>query len=438
LKLSVIIVNYNVRPFLEQCLYSLRAALQEIDAEVWVVDNSSNDDSVSFLQPVFPEIKWILNTKNLGFSKANNQALEKATGEFILFLNPDTLLPEDCLKKCIAFMHTREDAGALGIKMLDGSGKYLPESKRGYPGLLTSFCKIAGLHHIFPNSKIFARYYLGHLPPEKNHPVEVLAGAFMLMRKKVLDVTGGFDERFFMYGEDIDLSFRLNHTPIEKSTGFWKTWYFADSSIIHFKGESTKKGSLNYVLLFYKAMIQFVQKHYASGPWAGLFKLFIYSAIAFRALASGIVRVASLLAGLILFLLKVPGRLMNSQKGKHYIDYTTLPHCRVIGSQEDFNRIKAILANHQDPYLLSADSLIEPGDDFIGNLHKKMARMNQSANEVVVFCPSPAFGLQKILSMVNPAAGIWYAFHYPGSNSIIGSNDKNKGGEMYTDISPKE
>jgi O-antigen biosynthesis protein len=285
LQLSVIIVNYNVRAFLEQCLYSLRHALQGIEAEVWVVDNASNDGSVGYLQPLFPGVQWILNEENEGFSKANNRALAKCSGAFVLFLNPDTLLPEDCIEKCLRFMYEQKDAGALGIKMLDGNGKFLPESKRAFPGPLISFYKLIGLTALFPKSKIFARYYLGHLSIEKNHAVDVLAGAFMLLRKEVLDSTGGFDERFFMYGEDIDLSYRVYKTPLPDGTGHWNNYYFTESPIIHFKGESTKKGSLNYVLLFYKAMVQFVKKHYASGR-AGIFIAFIYIAIAARAFIS--------------------------------------------------------------------------------------------------------------------------------------------------------
>ncbi len=419
-----------MRPFLEQCLHSLEAALKGIEAEAWVVDNASNDDSISCLQPAFPWVKWILNSKNLGFSKANNQALAKACGEFILFLNPDTLVPEDCLQKCIAFMQQQPTAGALGIKMLDGSGKYLPESKRGYPGVLTSFFKITGLHHIFPTSGLFARYYLGHLSPDKNHPVEVLAGAFMLVRKQVLDVTGGFDERFFMYGEDIDLSFRINHAPLENAKGFWKTWYFSEASIIHFKGESTKKGSLNYVLLFYKAMIQFVQKHHESGP-AGFFRLFIYTAIAFRALVSGLSRLTGFLAGILILLFKTPGRVWNSQKRRHYIDFANLPGCNVIGTSEDFNRVKSILTQNKEPYMLKEDSLQEPNKASLEKISGKISPAQKNGKQVAIFCPGPSLGLHEIISNLKPSKTLSYSFHYPGSKSIIGSNDKNKAGETF-------
>jgi O-antigen biosynthesis protein len=285
LQLSVIIVNYNVKAFLEQCLYSLRYALTGIEAEIWVVDNASSDGSVSSLKPLFPEVKWIENKENLGFGRANNQALAPCTGAFVLFLNPDTLVPENCLHQCLSFMRENKDAGALGIRMVDGSGRYLPESKRAFPGPLTSFFKLVGLTALLPKNKIFGRYYLGHLNPLENHPIDVMAGAFMLIRKEVLDITGGFDEQFFMYGEDIDLSYRIKQSKRESGDKPWQNYYFADSAIIHFKGESTKKGSLNYVLMFYKAMVQFVRKHYASSR-ASIFIFFIYLAIMGRALVA--------------------------------------------------------------------------------------------------------------------------------------------------------
>ena len=272
-----------MRHFLEQCLYSLRQALQGIDAEVWVVDNASTDGSVDHLRPHFPEVKWVVNEKNEGFARANNKALIMSSGDHVLFLNPDTLLPEECLGKCLLFMQQVPEAGALGIRMVDGSGRFLPESKRAFPGPITSLYKLFGLSALFPRSKTFSRYYLGHLSPKKNHAVDVLAGAFMLVRREVLELTGGFDERFFMYGEDIDLSYRISRTPLPSGNGYWKNYYFSDASIIHFKGESTKKGTLNYVLLFYKAMVQFVRKHYSRGR-AGLFLGLLYLAIGARAI----------------------------------------------------------------------------------------------------------------------------------------------------------
>jgi O-antigen biosynthesis protein len=278
--ISVIIVNYNVKHFLEQCLFSVQAALTNVTGEVLVIDNNSTDNSIEYLQPKFPAVRFMANAENIGFGKACNQGLHVAKGKYILFLNPDTIVPEDCFEKCIQFLEPLPHAGALGIRMVDGSGKFLKESKRSFPGPLTSLYKLFGLARIFPNSKIFSRYHLGHLDEKKTHEIDVLAGAFLLVKKEVLDKTKGFDETFFMYGEDVDLSYRIQKAG-------YKNFYFSDSSIIHFKGESTKKGSMNYVRMFYTAMSIFVKKHYG-GSKAGVFNLLIHVAIWFRAILSAI------------------------------------------------------------------------------------------------------------------------------------------------------
>lgn len=275
MKLSIVIVNYNVRYFLEQCLRSVAKALEGIEAEVFVVDNNSQDSSVEMVRNLFPWVHLIENTDNPGFSKANNQAIRQAQGEYILLLNPDTVVEEHTFHKSLEFMAQHPDAGGLGIKMIDGKGNYLPESKRGLPTPWVAFNKIFGLSALFPRSKRFARYYLGHLSPDENQEVEVLAGAYMLMPKKVLDKVGLLDEDFFMYGEDIDLSYRI-------TKGGYKNYYLADSTIIHYKGESTKKGSLNYVRVFYKAMVIFTEKHFSS-RFAQFYALFINLAIYLRA-----------------------------------------------------------------------------------------------------------------------------------------------------------
>ncbi len=275
MRLSVVIVNYNVRHFLEQALGSVRRALQGIDGEVWVVDNNSADDSVRMVRERFPEVKLITNTDNPGFAVANNQAIRQCTGAYVLLLNPDTLVEEDTFRKCLIFMDEHPEAGALGCKLLDGSGKFLPESKRGFPTPWVAFCKTFGLSTLFPRSPLFNRYHLGHLLENETNEVDVLAGCFMFMRKTALDKSGLLDEAFFMYGEDIDLSYRI------QQSGF-KNYYFPETKIIHYKGESTKKGTLNYVRTFYQAMIIFARKHF-SGPRAGLFVLMLQAAIWFRA-----------------------------------------------------------------------------------------------------------------------------------------------------------
>ncbi len=275
MKLSIVIVNYNVKFFLEQCLQSVYNALHDIPAEVFVVDNASVDDSMQMVAEKFPGAIRLENKKNLGFSKANNQAIRLSKGEYVLLLNPDTVVEENTFREVIAFMEAHPEAGGLGVKMIDGKGNYLPESKRGLPTPLVAFYKMFGLTKLFPRSRRFARYYLGHLPESETHEVEILAGAFMLMRKEALDKAGLLDEDFFMYGEDIDLSYRL------LKAGF-KNYYFAGTSIIHYKGESTKKGSLNYVYVFYQAMVIFAQKHF-SQSYARFFGWFIHTAIYLRA-----------------------------------------------------------------------------------------------------------------------------------------------------------
>jgi GT2 family glycosyltransferase len=273
--LSVIIVNYNVKYFLEQALLSVRNASQRIKTEVFVVDNNSVDDSVAMVKEKFPEVILIANKDNVGFSKANNQAIRQSTGDYVLLLNPDTVVEEDTFEKCMQFMDSHPDAGGLGVKMIDGSGKFLPESKRGFPSPFVAFCKTFGLSSIFPKSKLFNRYHLGFLDKDETNEVDILAGAFMLMRKSTLDKVGLLDETFFLYGEDIDLSYRITQ-------GGYKNYYFPETTIIHYKGESTKKGSLNYVKVFYNAMIIFANKHF-QGQSARLFTLMLRMAIYFRA-----------------------------------------------------------------------------------------------------------------------------------------------------------
>lgn len=275
MKLSIIIVNYNVKYFLEQALLSVRNAIRHIDAEIFVVDNNSVDDSCRMVAQKFPSVKLIQNKSNPGFSIANNQAIQQSKGEYVLLLNPDTVVEEDTFEKCITFMNTHLDVGGLGVKMIDGSGRFLPESKRGFPSPFVAFCKTFGLSRLFPKSRIFGRYHLGFLDKNQTQEVDVLAGAFMMLRKSVLDEIGLLDESFFMYGEDIDLSYRI-------AKAGYKNYYFADTTIIHYKGESTKKGSLNYVKVFYNAMIIFARKHFV-GEKAKLFILMLHAAIYFRA-----------------------------------------------------------------------------------------------------------------------------------------------------------
>lgn len=287
-RLAVIIVNYNVEYFLRQCLHSVFQACKNIDAEIWVVDNNSVDGSVAMVRDSFPETRLIENRENVGFSKANNQAIRESNSEYVLLLNPDTVVEEDTFEKVIGFMDDHPDAGGLGVKMIDGKGRFLPESKRGVPTPAVAFYKIFGLSALFPKSKIFGQYHLGYLSNDEVHEVDILSGAFMLMRREALDKTGLLDEAFFMYGEDIDLSWRLVKAG-------YSNYYFPHTRIIHYKGESTKKGSLNYVKVFYKAMVIFAEKHFSqrnARAFGQLINLAIYLRASLAVLNRGIKKAA--------------------------------------------------------------------------------------------------------------------------------------------------
>lgn len=276
MKLSVVIVNYNVKHFLEQCLNSVIESAKHCETEIFVVDNNSVDGSAAMVKLKFPQVKLIENKVNYGFSYANNQAIKESKSEYILLLNPDTVIEEKTLKVVCDFMDSHLDAGGLGVKMIDGKGRFLPESKRGLPTPKVAFYKIFGLSKLFKNSAKFGQYHLSYLDKDKTHVVDVLSGAFMLLRKECLDKIGILDETFFMYGEDIDLSYRI-------TLGAYKNYYYPETTIIHYKGESTKKGSVNYVLVFYNAMIIFAKKHFSKKN-AGYFVALIKLAIYFRAI----------------------------------------------------------------------------------------------------------------------------------------------------------
>lgn len=275
MQLSIVIVSYNVRHFLEQCLLSVARATRGMETETWVVDNNSADGSVEMVRSRFPWVRLIANADNPGFATANNQALQMAKGKYVLLLNPDTLVSEDTFRQCHAFSEAHADLGGLGVMMIDGSGRFLPESKRGLPTPWVAFTKAFGLARLFPASRRFGRYHQGYLSAVETHVVDVLSGAFMWMRKAALDKVGLLDEAFFMYGEDIDLSYRL-------TLGGYRNYYFPGTSIIHYKGESTKRGSLNYVRVFYQAMVVFAHKHFV-GSQGKLLVFMMQMAIYLRA-----------------------------------------------------------------------------------------------------------------------------------------------------------
>jgi len=272
MKLSVIIVNYNVELYLQQCLLSVFQS-KNIDFEVFVVDNDSSDNSCRMVKEKFPLVKLIENKCNVGFAKANNQALVLAQGEYMLLLNPDTVVAEDTFENVCRFMDENPKAGGLGVKMLDGYGNFLPESKRGFPSPFVSFCKIFGLNGLFPKSKLFGKYHVRYFDENRLHTVDILAGAFMLIRTETLKKTGLLDEAFFMYGEDIDMSYRI-------ALAGYKNYYLPER-IIHYKGESTQKDTLKYVKVFYESMLIFFKKYYKKSSF--LFTISIKFAIFFLA-----------------------------------------------------------------------------------------------------------------------------------------------------------
>jgi N-acetylglucosaminyl-diphospho-decaprenol L-rhamnosyltransferase len=372
--LSVIIVNYNVKYFLEQCLCSVRKAIEKIEGEVLVIDNNSSDGSIAYLEPKFPGVKFIVNKENEGFGKANNKAFSLAKGKYILFLNPDTIVAEDSFEICISFFGSNKNAGALGVKMIDGKGIYLKESKRGFPSIWTAFCKLSGLTALFPHSKVFSKYYLGNLSEKENQVIDVVSGAYFFVRKETLAKTGGFDDQFFMYAEDIDLSYQI------QQLGFLN-YYLAETTIIHFKGESTTK-DIRYVRLFYKAMKQFVKKH--SGRSA-LYSVMIEVAIWLRA---GITLSGNLFAV----------KHINNKQEKYFL----------LGDAVSTERLK---------------------NEFL-KTKKEISDTEQNTDEII-FCEGKDLSFKQIIDSIEKKSSTRnFKIHSSNSFSIVGSDSKNRSGEI--------
>lgn len=273
MQLSVIILNYNVRFFLEQCVASVQEGLSNIEGEIIVVDNDSSDDSCEMIESRFPNVKLIKNNSNLGFPKGNNIGVAQAKGDYICILNPDTVVAEDTFQKILAFAEKQENLGIVGCKLIDGSGNFLPESKRGIPTPFVALTKIFGLYKLFPSWELFNRYYAQHLSENETGKVGILVGAFMIMKRNLYNEIGGFDENCFMYSDDIDLSFMVSKSGKNN-------YYFHETSVIHYKGESTVKDGL-YMKRFREAMQFFYKKHYNS---SSLFDFFMKMGTLFFAL----------------------------------------------------------------------------------------------------------------------------------------------------------
>lgn len=254
MQLSVIILNYNVRYFLEQCVLSVQEAITTLNAEIIVVDNNSTDDSCLMMQKRFPSVKMIQNNENFGFPKGNNIGVSEAKGKYICILNPDTVVAEDTFTKILAFAEEQKNPGIIGCKLIDGTGKFLPESKRGIPTPWVAFTKVFGMYKVFPKWKLFNQYYAQHINQDKTGKVEILVGAFMFMERDLYLELGGFDEKCFMYADDIDLSYRV----LQKQKS---NYYFHETTVLHYKGESTIKDE-KYMNRFQEAMNFFYQKHF--------------------------------------------------------------------------------------------------------------------------------------------------------------------------------
>jgi len=264
-KISIVIVSYNVCQLLDECLQSVERALQGIDGDIFVVDNHSTDDTMAVLPQRHPQVHFIANKDNVGFARANNQAIRQSESEYVLLLNPDTVVYEPTIRGCLSFMDSHPEAGGAGVRMLTREGTPAPESRRAVPTPWVSLLKMLGFTK---------RYYMSALPWDQPSQIEVISGAYCLLRRKALDQVGLLDEDFFMYGEDIDLSYRL-------LKGGWQNWYLP-FDIVHYKGESTQKSSFRYVHVFYQAMLIFFRKHY--GHLSILLSIPIKAAIYFRAL----------------------------------------------------------------------------------------------------------------------------------------------------------
>ncbi len=394
IKLSVVIVNYNVRHYLCQCLDSLAKSLDGITAEVIVVDNHSHDGSVEALQPLFPHVRFISSRRNLGFARANNIAIRQSRGEYVLLLNPDTIVGERTVADSIAFMDSHADAGALGVKMLHIDGVAAMESRRGIPSPMVAFYKMCGLCARFPQSRRFGHYYMSHLPWDEPSAIEVVSGAYCFLRKAALDKVGVLDEDFFMYGEDIDLSYRI------LKGGYHN--YYIPAQILHYKGESTEKSSFRYVHVFYEAMLIFFRKHY--GHVNVLLSLPIKIAIIVKAFVA---------------LMGMQEKRMRKMLGFYRRTNKVLPHYVFLVGQESVEDCRRIVADNgmsAEVYAVD-DALLADGH------HDNRVRMG--GGETIVVYDTEVFGYGRMLSLMarQPDTRVTLGTYSPRHHIVITSED---------------
>lgn len=388
MKLTIIIVNYNVRDYLHQCLLSVEKSAEGIDAEVYVVDNASSDGSVDYLRSLHPEVHFIENKDNVGFARANNMAIRRSTGEYVLLLNPDTLLTERTLSESVAFMDAHPEAGGLGVKMLKADGTFALESRRGVPTPFTAFCKMSGLASLLPYSRTFGRYYMRYLDVDEANEIEIISGAYMFLRRNALNESGYLDEDFFMYGEDIDLSYRLLKRD-------WKNYYLP-TPILHYKGESTEKSTYRYIHNFYKAMLIFFSKNF--GYYSLIYSLPIRAAIL----------VKGTLAYLQMWTLKKFG------KKKTHLDYLRTRRYLFVGNETDFQAARTIMAH-------SGIDLEYGGDAPHGHAQLEGTYRTLQPHWVVYNAEQHSYG--ELLSFFQQSAPMalhpGIALYYPSTHSII-------------------
>lgn len=298
--ISVVIVNYNVREFLNNALISLLKALEGYSSEIFVVDNASDDGSVELIQQRFPQVHLIVNKTNVGFAKANNQALALSKGKYLLLINPDTLVQENTFAILKEYFANNSDAGMIGCKIINPDGSLQLACRRSFPTPWIAFTKTFGLSSLFPKSKLFARYNLTYLDPDKSYEVDAISGSFMMMKREVFEKIGGLDETFFMYGEDLDWCYRIQRSG-------WKVYYVPATSIIHYKGESTKRSDIDELKVFYNAMRLFVRKHHTGSTF---FEWFIYSGIYVRKIIADVSRLIKPFAIVIIDVMIVSGTIL--------------------------------------------------------------------------------------------------------------------------------
>lgn len=389
LDLSIIIVNYRVPVFLEQCLISVKTALQQLSGEIIVVDNASADNSIEQLSPLFPDVHFIRSDENAGFARANNLGLLYAKGRYVLFLNPDTLVPENTLAYCVNFLKQHDHCAAVGVRMINGFGKYLPESKRAKPTLANSIFKLTGAASLFPRSALFNRYALGHLSVYGQHRVDVLAGAFMMVRKNILDQLQGFDTDFFMYGEDVDLSVRIQQLG-------HAIFYLGEVAIIHYKGQSSRNRTQKQNRLFYTAMRLFVNKHYKAGwllgpfifitQWMALFRKWLFPPRA------------------VLSMLNKPGTAF------------------IVGNTPAYNQSMAILAKRaQAGIVKGCISVNEPNALEMGRLTElSLLCRQQQIKQLIIGIPD--LSLEEATQIMQSQKGLFFRFVFWGSESLPFNN----------------